>query len=498
MPAEFAVGCGLLPKKVSVDRRIYNHPVLTFRRGRKVTIYLGDEPLQAFEGEPIAAALYASGHEVLRLSPKYGRPRSVFCMVGKCGSCLMKVNGIPVRTCLTPVSEGVRVNVIEDLPELPGLEESKVLDKVGFEELDTDVLVVGGGPAGLAATEVIAPRGLSVTLVDDQLRLGGQLIKQTHRFFGSKELFAGLRGYQIAEAYESKIRKFSNVKVFLRTTATGVFTEGVLLVNEFEGKAYLVRAKSYLIATGAFENYLAFNNNDLPGVMGAGGAQTLMNVYGVRPGDKVLVVGAGNVGLIISYQLLQAGSEVVAILEAMPKIGGWFVHAAKVRRYGVPILTRHTIKEALGERRVEGAVVVKLDESWRPIEGTERTVECDTVLLSVGLTPNVELLRQFGVRFRYIPELGGLVALRTKYMETTTPGVFIAGDLAGIEEATTAFIEGWIAGYSILIRHLGERKEFIKAREEYVRLLEDYRRAPVSEKVRRGWSKALINSGEVN
>ncbi|MEM4646569.1 MAG: FAD-dependent oxidoreductase, partial [Zestosphaera sp.] len=318
-------------------------------------------------------------------------------------------------------------------------------------------------------------------------------IKQTHIFFGSKELFAGKRGFEIAEEYANKLSKCPNVRILSRTTVIGVFKEGIVAISD--EATYLIRPKYVVIAAGAYENYLVFENNDLPGVMGAGGAQTLMNVWGVKPGNEILVVGSGNVGLIISYQLLQAGAEVKAVVEALPKIGGWFVHAAKVRRYGIPILTSHTILGVKGAERVEEAIIARVDESWNVIQGTEKSFKVDTVLLAVGLTPNTELVRQFGAAMKYIPELGGLVPLRTQYMETSVENVFIAGDLAAIEEATTAFIEGWIAGYSILVKAYGEKEEYVTKRENLIRMLYEYRSAPVSEKVRKGWQSSLMPCG---
>jgi sarcosine oxidase subunit alpha len=472
------------------DRRIRSHPILEFKRGREITIFFEGEPLRAFEGESLAAAIYATGIDVFRLSPTLKRPRAVFCMVGKCGSCMVRVNGIPTRSCITPAEDGMRVERINDLPEA-----SKYEKRLVSEEITTDVLIVGGGPAGMASAEVLCNTDLNVVLVDDQIRLGGQLIKQTHIFFGSKELFAGRRGFEIAEEYSSKLSKCSNMRIISGATVVGVFKEGVLVVSD-EAK-YLIRPKYVVIATGAYENHLVFENNDLPGVMGAGGAQTLMNVWGVKPGNEVLVVGSGNVGLIISYQLLQAGAEVKAIVEALPRIGGWFVHAAKIRRYGVPILTSHTILGVNGTRRVEEAVIARVDENWNVVGGTERSVKVDTVLLAVGLTPNTELVRQFGAATRYIPDLGGLVPLKTPYMETSVENVFVAGDLAAIEEATTAFIEGWIAGYSILIKARGEREEYLTKRENLLRMLYEYRSAPVSEKIRRSWQLSLLPCGGV-
>jgi sarcosine oxidase, subunit alpha len=127
-----------------------------------------------------------------------------------------------------------------------------------------------------------------------------------------------------------------------------------------------------IIATGASEKFLGFPNNDLPGIYGAGAVQTLMNVYGVKPGNNVLMVGAGNIGLIVSYQLMQAGVNVEGIVEAAPRIGGYLVHASKIRRMGVPIYTSHTVKEAHGTDTLTGATIIQLDETWQPIPGTEK------------------------------------------------------------------------------------------------------------------------------
>lgn len=448
--------------------------------------------MEGYENETIAIALYANGIDLFSWS-ELGRPRGAFCMIGKCSSCFMVVDGVPnVRTCREPLRDGIQVCRQRGLPEAPTSLEAG-LEYAEEKEIKTDVLIIGGGPAGLAAALKAAEYGLNVIIVEDHYKIGGQLVKQTHKFFGSKDLFGGLRGFQIAEMLGEDLKKYDNITVLTETIAYGIFRDlWVGLASRKDNTIYKVKAENIIIATGAHENYLAFSGNDLPGVMGAGGAQTIMNEYGVLPGNRVVVVGAGNVGLIVAYQLLQAGAKVEAIVEIMPQIGGWFVHASKVRRYGIPILTRHTIKEVKGKERVESVIIVKVDEKYQPIPGSEREIPCDLVLLSIGLTPDTTLLSQVGAKMAWIPELGGLVAYRTKYQETTVPGVFVAGDASGIEEATTAILEGRIAGLSAVIRTKGKIENAVKERENYVKFLEEYRKSPLLARSREGIKKVLI------
>jgi len=453
--------------------------------------------IEGYEGESIAAALYAVGYDVLSRSAYKHRPRGPFCMIGKCSSCFAVVNGVPnTRTCIEPVRDGIKVEFQEGLASIP---QSSPSFEVKDEEVveDIDLLVVGGGPAGLSAAIAAGELGLNVLIVNEHFRLGGQLVKQTHKFFGSKELFGGLRGFQVAEVLEERIRKLRNVKVLLQTTAYGFFRGGwVGLISK--DRLYRVRPKYVVVATGAAERYLPFPGNDLPGVMGAGGAQTLMNEYGVLPGREVLVVGSGNVGLIVSYQLLQAGAKVVGIVEIMPYVGGWFVHAAKVRRYGIPIYVRHTIKEVWGRERVEGATIVEVDEKFKPVPGSEKDIKCDLVLLAIGLTPDTRVLAQLGALLKWVPELGGLTAIRTKYLETSVPNVFIAGDASGIEEATTAMLEGEIAGLSVAIKAGVAREEVVRRREEILKFLwDEYRQAPVVARAREGKLKVTVSEEEM-
>ncbi len=313
--------------------------------------------------------------------------------------------------------------------------------------VEVEVAVVGAGPAGLCASIEAAKRGLEVLLLDENAKPGGQLFKQIHKFFGSQDHKAGQRGFQIAyELLEEAER--SGIELSLKSSAFGVFEDNLIGILR-SGKAQAIKAKKIILATGAAENSIAFPGWTLPGVMGAGAAQTMVNVYRVLPGKKVLMVGSGNVGLIVSYQLMQAGADVVAIIESESEIGGYGVHSTKIKRTGVPILTSCTIKQARGLRKVESAVVVKIDENGSALFGSEKVIDTDLICLAVGLSPLAELAWMAGCDCIFSSELGGYVPVHDERMETTQEGIYVAGDVSGVEEASTAMEEGRLAGISV-------------------------------------------------
>jgi thioredoxin reductase len=310
---------------------------------------------------------------------------------------------------------------------------------------EREVIVIGAGPAGLCAAIECAKAGCDVLLVDENDKPGGQLFKQIHKFFGSREHKAGTRGIRIGEELLADARKL-NIEVWLDTDVCGIFEARNVWVNKGKRESQLIPAKRIIIATGAAENSLHFPGWTLPGVMGAGAAQTMMNIHRVLPGRRVLMIGSGNVGVIVSYQLLQAGADVVAVIEAAPRLGGYGVHTAKVRRAGVPFYPSHTIIRADGKDRVRTAVIAQIDSSWNPLRSTEKTLELDTICLAVGLTPLAELAFSAGCEAVYAGPLGGHVPLHDETMKTSLDTIYIAGDVSGVEEASTAMEEGKLAG----------------------------------------------------
>jgi thioredoxin reductase len=220
----------------------------------------------------------------------------------------------------------------------------------------------------------------------------------------------------------------------------------------------------------------------------------MINIHRILPGKRVLMVGSGNVGLIVSYQLLQAGAEVVGLVESLPSISGYGVHASKLRKCGVPIYTDHTVKEAIGKERVERAVIVKVDEHFNPKPGTEKRLTVDTICLAVGLSPMAELAWLAGCQFGYVPELGGHVPVHDENMRTTLDGLYVAGDLTGIEEAHTAVEEGKVAGIAVAqsLGYLTSEKAQELKREAWGHL-DALRKGPFGQK--RAEGKVKIKAG---
>lgn len=317
----------------------------------------------------------------------------------------------------------------------------------------TDVLVIGAGPAGLSASIEAAKLGAKVIIADLNMKPGGQLFKQIHKFFGSSAHHSGTRGIDIGKMLLDEASD-AGVEIWLKSTVIGIFPGSKVSIEREldDGTTELVTLmpKEVVIATGASENVIRFKNWTTPGVMGAGAAQTMINVNHVKPGNRVVMLGSGNVGLIVSYQLMQAGCDVKALIEAAPKVGGYAVHAAKIRRAGVPILLKHTITEAKvgDDGTVCGCVIAEVDEHFSPIPGTEETIDCDVITLAAGLKPTMDLIKLAGCELTFDGPFGGYVPIHNEKMETSVKGVFVAGDSTGVEEANTALDEGRIAGIS--------------------------------------------------
>ncbi|MGD9174079.1 MAG: FAD-dependent oxidoreductase [Desulfobacterales bacterium] len=410
-------------------KRITRHPVLEIPENKKITFTWNGKKLSGYEGEMISSTLFANGIQIFGHHPKDNSPQGMFCANGQCSQCLVIADGLPVKSCMTPLAEGMVVESVEGLPKLP--EDDVELQIKSADVKEVDVLIIGAGPAGLAAAVELGKLGVETLVIDDKDRPGGKLVLQTHKFFGSVEdSYAGTRGFEIAAILADEIGKLDSVDIWLNTTAVGVFSDKIVgAVKGVKNRHYRqIRPKKLLIASGAREKMLSFPGNTLPGVYGAGAFQTLVNRDLIKSSEKVLIVGGGNVGLIAGYHAIQAGIEVVALIEALPQVGGYKVHADKLKRLGVPILTGHTVVAAMGQAKVEAVTVARLDQDWKVVPDTHKTYAVDTVLIAVGLAEVNEFYlkaRQWGM------------------------DVFCAGDAQEIAEASAAMFTGKIEGLKI-------------------------------------------------
>ena len=409
------------------DYRIWEHPILPIEPRESVAFYWQGRKLIAKQGETIASALFANGVRIFGHHPKDGAPQGIFCANGQCAQCLVLADGKPVKSCMELVRSGMLVEPAEGLLELPPVDE--VPEMRDIEEVKVPVLIIGGGPAGLSAATELGKLGIETLLVDDKHRLGGKLVLQTHRFFGSiNAVYAGTRGIDIATKLETEVRSQDSVRIWLNSTVLAVFGDQKVGILRDGGRYVLVTPQVILVAAGAREKSLAFKGNTLPGVYGAGAFQTLVNRDLVMAAEKLFIVGGGNVGLIAGYHALQAGISVVGLVEAMPECGGYKVHKDKLARLGVPIYTCHTVVSANGEDSVESVTVARVDEHFQPIPGTRRSFDCDTVLIAVGLDP----VNEFYLKAQEF----GMTA-------------FAAGDAEEIAEASAAMFSGKIKGREI-------------------------------------------------
>jgi sarcosine oxidase, subunit alpha len=405
--------------------RIKVHPVLDVPESRTgVNFSFDGTPMKGFDGEMVSSALFANGVKQFSIHKKGDAPQGIFCANGQCSQCVVVIDGIPLKSCITPLREGMDIRTMRHLPKLPELDHSIK----GYEKkcVVCDVLVVGGGPSGLTSTIELAKLGFRVVLVDDKEYLGGKLLLQTHKFFGSEEdCYAGTRGVDIGAILEEEVRKFSNVKIYTETSVVGVYKDkkaGLFVKNK---NFVTVDFKGIVVSAGAREKSIVFPGNDLPGVYGAGAFQTLVNRDLIKSSDKVMIVGSGNVGLIGAYHALQAGIEVAGIVEIAHEISGYKVHADKIKRMGVPIYLDTTVLCAEGDGKVERVTIAEVDSSWNPVLETARTFEVDTLLVAAGLSPADEFF-DMADNFEF--------------------KVVKAGDAEEIAEASSAMFGGRIAG----------------------------------------------------
>ena len=295
------------------------------------------------------------------------------------------------------------------------------------------IIVVGGGPAGMAAAVAAYDRGVTdVVILDREPHLGGILMQCIHNGFGLHKLGQELTGPEYAAVYEKKVME-RGIKVYYETTVTGVSPEKVVTAQSRQG-ILKFQADAVILAMGCRERSRGALNicgSRPAGVYSAGTAQKLMNCEGYMVGKKVVILGSGDIGLIMARRMSLEGAKVEAVCELMPYSGGLTRNIVQcLEDFGIPLYLSTTVAQIHGEKRLEGVTIAQVDERRQPIEETKRYIPCDTLLLSVGLIPENELTRACGIPMDPITN-GALV---DDICQTQIPGIFACGNVLQVHD----------------------------------------------------------------
>jgi NADPH-dependent 2,4-dienoyl-CoA reductase/sulfur reductase-like enzyme len=304
-----------------------------------------------------------------------------------------------------------------------------------MREKRVDAVVVGGGSAGLAAASRIAAEGFSVTVLERENELGGILNQCIHNGFGLQRFKEDLSGPEYAERFIDLVEKQGNVEVLLETTALEVNPGAVHAVYGYSkhGGVTRISARAIVLAMGCRERNRG--NIGIPGtrpsgVFTAGLAQRLINIDGFIPGRRAVILGSGDIGLIMARRCTWVGMEVLAVIEIQDYPSGLTRNIVQcLNDFGIPLYLSHTVSEIHGRDRVSGVTVTPLEQG-KILTAKSFDLECDTILLSVGLIPDNELSRKFGVRLN--PETGG--AFVDAGMMSSVPGVFACGNALHVHD----------------------------------------------------------------
>jgi NADPH-dependent 2,4-dienoyl-CoA reductase/sulfur reductase-like enzyme len=457
------------------DLRIDRHHELSFDRGEPVTILFEGKRLRGFTNEPVAVALFASGIRVTMRSFKYHRPRGMFCVNGKCASCLMRIDGIPnQRACKVRCRDGMIIqrqgaipNATDDLlftadflfPKrldyhhmltksgrlnrlfatgvraasgLGALPDRSPTETTVIRDIECDVAVFGAGPAGIAASLGAASGKVSVILVDDHTRPGGHLLGFPEKI---DDQMTGLT--YCSERASLLIEK--GVRFFSNNECIGYANEGFFACVK-EGGLIRLRPKRAIIATGAYDQNFSFPQNDLPNIFSARGLLKLVNQYGICPGVQVLLIGSNDDILSLAMRLPEIGVRVVGVAETSGKIQGNPEWADKIQSQSIPVFLRYKISRALGRFVLKGAELT-------PNGGGDSVkTRCDIIAVGAPSAPAYELASQAGVQVAFDPSVPGFVPEHDSLGRTNVETVFVAGEITGPNSVAQLRLSGRIAG----------------------------------------------------
>ncbi|MFI5690909.1 FAD-dependent oxidoreductase [Kribbella sp. NPDC051586] len=429
-----------------------------------VDVSVDGHPVTAHAGQTVAAVLLANGRDTWRTTRAHNRPRGTFCGIGACQDCLVTVNGLAdVRACQRTIATGDAITT-QTGAVLPAT--STPVSTAVQPARASEVVVVGAGPAGVAAALAAADGGAEVLLVDNGRAIGGQYNRQLPSEFGARRPDRIQHEWKAFAAQREVVGSHPRI-TYLPETSVWAIEDLRLWAQQGPADAagrqpFPIDAKALVLATGAYDRVLPFPGWDLPGVYTAGAAQALAKGQRIAVGKRVLVAGTGPFLLPVAESLLGVGADVVALLEAnslKTVRKGWATdplvapgklkealgYGALLARHRVPLRHGWTVIAAHGTCHVETVTIARLDSTWRPIPGSEQRVEVDAVCVGFGFTANLELAISARCNLTTGPDGGPAVAVDAN-QQTTTPGIYAAGELTGIGGAALSTAEGALAG----------------------------------------------------
>jgi NADPH-dependent 2,4-dienoyl-CoA reductase/sulfur reductase-like enzyme len=337
-----------------------------------------------------------------------------------------------------------------------------------------DLAIIGGGPAGMAAAATAAAQGASTLLIDDSKSLGGHFYKQLPEDFENR---LPTHDDKVLREFQSRALRLANsrAEVLDQARVWGIFPSTdprfQIYAEHQERDTVSIAAKTIILAPGVYDRPLPFSGWELPGVMTPGAVQIMLKKQGLLPGKRILVCGTGPLQLVIAAALVEAGADVVALLDSsgmldgimdMPAaLGGLksrmddFIYSLRIlvgKR--VPILFHHAIFQALGNQQtgVEGAVIGKITPEGHPISGTNRSIEADCICCGYGFIPSTALTLHLGCEHVYNSNLGAYIPRHDDNMRSSVPDVYVAGDVTGVGGKPLADLQGTVAAISALER----------------------------------------------
>ncbi|EMT39118.1 Thioredoxin reductase [Thermoanaerobacter thermohydrosulfuricus WC1] len=300
--------------------------------------------------------------------------------------------------------------------------------------LNYDIVIIGGGPAGLGAAVEAYEKGVkNIVIIERDKYLGGILEQCIHNGFGLQEFKEELTGPEYAQRFIDKVEEYG-INVMLETMVLEITPDRIVkAVNSKEG-VFTIKAGAIILAMGCRERprgAIMIPGTRPAGILTAGTAQRYVNMEGYLPGKEIVILGSGDVGLIMARRLTLEGAKVKAVVELMPYSSGLTRNIVQcLEDFNIPLLLSHTVIEIHGKDRVEGVTIAKVDENREPIMETAQYISCDTLILSVGLIPENELSQKAGIELD--PITGGPIV--NEMLETSVPGIFACGNVLQVHD----------------------------------------------------------------